>query len=139
MKKNIDKFSEAERDTMLLDISLKLLPLYGPQWNVDGLVTLKRQSLSRILYLNHLYQMIIDVPGVICEFGVKWGTTLSHLTNLMGIYEPYNHSRKIFGFDTFEGHSEVVSQDGALPRIGFEALSTSALLCVGCMGGVTNE
>ena len=37
------------------------------------------------------------------EFGVRWGQNLITLNNLRGIYEPFNHSRKIIGFDTFEG------------------------------------
>lgn len=61
-----------------------------------------------------LYEKIIDVPGVICEFGVHWGATLSQLINLRGIYEPYNHSRKIYGFDTFTGFKEVNAKDGLL-------------------------
>ena len=60
-------------DTRLLDISKDLLPKYGGNWSVHNLVTLKRMALSRIIYYNELYQKIIDVPGVICEFGVQWG------------------------------------------------------------------
>jgi hypothetical protein len=45
----------------------------GAQWNYHSLVTLKRQVLSRILHYDTLYRQIIDVPGVICEFGVHGG------------------------------------------------------------------
>jgi hypothetical protein len=97
-------FDEQARQNELLEIAASLLPQYGHQWNIHSLVTLKRQSLSRILYYNNLYQKIIDIPGVICEFGVQWGATLAQLINLRGMYEPFNHGRKIFGFDTFEGN-----------------------------------
>jgi hypothetical protein len=117
-KKVISELNEVERDNALYNIAKTLLPEYGNQWNVDSLVTLKRQTLSRLLYLNNLYQLIINVPGVICEFGVKWGATLTQLINLRGIYEPYNHSRRIFGFDTFEGHVVVDEKDGSSPKIG---------------------
>jgi hypothetical protein len=40
------------------------------------------------------------------------------LVNLRGAYEPYNFSRKIFGFDTFEGFSAVDIKDGAQVRVG---------------------
>jgi hypothetical protein len=64
---------------------------------------LKRQELSKIFYFQHLYEQLVDVHGVIIEFGTRWGTNLVTLSNLRGIYEPYNYNRKIIGFDTFEG------------------------------------
>jgi hypothetical protein len=118
MNRLLSELNETERNAMLYETAQDLFPKFGAQWNVDSLVLLKRQSLSRVLYLNHLYQLIINVPGVICEFGVKWGATLTQLIALRGIYEPYNHSRTIFGFDTFEGHSVIDEKDGFLPKIG---------------------
>ena len=76
---------------------------WGNGWNQNSLVTIQRQTLSRVLYYNMLYQKIVGVPGCILEFGVQWGSTLSQLISLRGIYEPYNHLRHIYGFDTFEG------------------------------------
>lgn len=102
----------------LKEISLLLSSKFGVDWNTDNLVTLKRQSLSRILYYNHLYQQIVDIPGVICEFGVHWGSGLAQLLNLRGIYEPYNVSRRIVGFDTFEGFSAVDEKDGPEVQLG---------------------
>ncbi|TXB67263.1 crotonobetainyl-CoA--carnitine CoA-transferase [Vicingus serpentipes] len=74
---------------------------------------LKRQELSKVLFLNEIYSHIKDVHGVIMEFGVRWGQNLTTLNNLRGIYEPFNHSRKIIGFDTFEGFAGVGNEDGA--------------------------
>lgn len=74
---------------------------------------LKRQELSKILFLNHIYQKIVDTHGVIIEFGVRWGQNLVTLTNLRGIYEPYNYGRKILGFDTFNGFVNVSNLDGS--------------------------
>jgi hypothetical protein len=105
-------------DTRLLSIAKELLPQYGGNWGVHNLVTLKQKALSRIIYYYELYQKIIDVPGVICEFGVQWGATLALLQNLRGMYEPYNVSRKIFGFDTFEGFSAIDSKDGDFAEVG---------------------
>lgn len=102
----------------LREISSVLSLKFGTDWNTDNLVTLKRQSLSRILYYNHLYQQIVDIPGVICEFGVHWGSGLAQLLNLRGIYEPYNVSRRIVGFDTFEGFSSVDEKDGPEVQLG---------------------
>jgi hypothetical protein len=109
---------ESDCDARLLDISKELLPQYGGNWGVHSLVTMKRMALSRIIYYYELYQKIINVPGVICEFGVQWGATLSLLANLRGMYEPYNVSRKIFGFDTFEGFSTIDGKDGEFAQVG---------------------
>tara|TARA_B110000285_G_C15142469_1_gene631906 strand:- start:5441 stop:6190 length:750 start_codon:yes stop_codon:yes gene_type:complete len=74
---------------------------------------LKRQELSKILFFNEIYSKFLNVHGVIIEFGVRWGQNLTTLNNLRGIYEPYNHSRKIIGFDTFKGFEGVTDKDGA--------------------------
>jgi hypothetical protein len=109
---------ESESDSKLYELTRELLPHYGPNWGVHSLVTLKRMALSRVIYYYELYQKIVQVPGVICEFGVQWGATLALLQNLRGMYEPYNVSRTIVGFDTFEGFASVDAQDGHLPKVG---------------------
>lgn len=110
--------SEAENAKQLFEIASDLLPRYGDNWNLHSLVTMNRMTLSRALYYNELYSKILDIPGVICEFGVQWGATLSLLTNLRAIFEPYNISRKIVGFDTFEGFASVDAKDGKEARPG---------------------
>src|SRR4051812_25699583 len=37
---------------------------------------LNRQTLSRLLFLNEMYQAALDVHGVVMEFGVRWGRDL---------------------------------------------------------------
>lgn len=73
---------------------------------------LPRQSLSRILYMADLYRQIVEVHGVVMEFGVRWGRDMALFSALRGIYEPYNYNRKIIGFDTFGGFPEVDAKDG---------------------------
>jgi hypothetical protein len=73
---------------------------------------LKRQELSKILFLNYLYQMFKETHGIMIEFGVRWGQNLVTLNNLRGIFEPYNYGRKLIGFDTFEGFVNVDANDG---------------------------
>lgn len=109
---------ETQMDQRLRDLSQTLVPEFGPFWNSHHNVLLRRQSLSRLFYYRDLYEQIIDVPGVICEFGVQWGATLATLINLRGMYEPYNHSRHIYGFDTFEGFATVVDKDGEGHAVG---------------------
>lgn len=73
---------------------------------------IRRQDFSRILYINALYQKIINVHGIVVEFGVRWGRNLALFESFRGIYEPFNHNRKIVGFDTFEGFPSVHEKDG---------------------------
>lgn len=73
---------------------------------------IKRQDLKRILFMNELYKKIIDVSGVIIEFGVRWGQNLALFESCRGIYEPHNYNRKIVGFDTFEGFPNIHEKDG---------------------------
>src|SRR3972149_10486773 len=61
---------------------------------------LKRQSMSRIIFMYELYKKIIDVHGVIIEFGVRWGQNLALFESFRGMLEPYNYNRKIIGFDS---------------------------------------
>lgn len=73
---------------------------------------LSRSSLGHILFIDSLYRQIMNIPGCIMEFGVRWGRNLSLFTSLRNLYEPYNVSRKIIGFDTFKGFPSVSKQDG---------------------------
>jgi hypothetical protein len=73
---------------------------------------LSRQNLSQLLFVNEIYQQILDVHGVIMEFGVRWGRNMALYESMRGIYEPFNHNRKIIGFDTFEGFPSVDEKDG---------------------------
>src|ERR1044072_9711432 len=63
----------------------------------------KRQELTKTLMMTELYKQFLPVHAVIMEVGVRWGQNLVTLSNLRGIMEPYTYSRKIIGFDTFEG------------------------------------
>jgi len=71
----------------------------------------KRQSLSRIMYMYELYKKIINVHGIIVEFGVRWGQNLALFQNFRAMFEPYNYTRKIVGFDTFSGFPNVSHKD----------------------------
>lgn len=89
-------------------------------------IFVKRQELTKILYLSDLYRQIVPVHGVIMEFGVRWGQNLVTLSNLRGIYEPYNYSRKIVGFDTFSGFEDTSVKDGTHKVIEKGGFSTTA-------------
>lgn len=85
---------------------------------LDNLVLFQvRPTFARILFLHRLYLRIINTHGSIMEFGVRWGKDLALFTTFRNIYEPYNMSRKIIGFDTFKGFPSVGAQD-ALSHVG---------------------
>ena len=73
---------------------------------------LTSKTLSRLLFFYEMYQKILNTHGVIIEFGVRWGQTLSLMSALRGIYEPFNRHRRIIGFDTFCGFKGVSPKDG---------------------------
>jgi hypothetical protein len=74
---------------------------------------LTSKSLARVLFFYEIYQKILNTHGVIMEFGVRWGQTLSLLSAFRGIFEPYDRHRKIIGFDTFEGFRGMNDKDGS--------------------------
>ena len=55
---------------------------------------INRQTLSRILFFHDLYRKIININGIIIEFGVRWGQNLALFESFRGIYEPYNFFTK---------------------------------------------
>ncbi|MBI4806786.1 MAG: crotonobetainyl-CoA--carnitine CoA-transferase [Desulfovibrio sp.] len=70
------------------------------------------KTMTRMLFFYELYKKLVNTHGVIIEFGVRWGQSLSILSALRGIFEPFNRHRKIIGFDTFEGFAGVSDKDG---------------------------
>lgn len=73
---------------------------------------LTRSSMSHLLFLDELYRKVLATPGHIFEFGVRWGRNLAVFHTLRTIYEPFNASRHIVGFDTFAGFPNTSSKDG---------------------------
>src|SRR5271157_162172 len=73
---------------------------------------IKRQDMSSLLFMNEIYNKIVNTHGVIMEFGVRWGRNMALFESLRGIYEPFNHNRKLIGFDTFEGFPSIHKKDG---------------------------
>jgi hypothetical protein len=86
------------------------LPLHELQMNLG--LFLSGDVLARILFMHELYQRILPVHGAIVEFGVRWGQNLALFEMFRDIYETHNVTRKIIGFDTFEGFPSVHKEDG---------------------------
>jgi len=71
---------------------LQNFPKYVPQKNLISF-------LSR----NEVFRQILEIHGNIVECGVLFGGGLMAWAHFSAIYEPINLTRKIIGFDTFEG------------------------------------
>jgi len=79
---------------------------------------LRSVILAKILYLNELYERVLPIPGVIMEFGCWWGSNSALFASLRSIYEPYNLSRRVIGFDTFEGYRGFSEKDSDIIKEG---------------------
>jgi hypothetical protein len=87
----------------------------SPGTNMDRLRNftkfVPRQNLSIFLAKHALFEKILGVHGHILECGVFLGGGLTTWAQLSAIYEPYNHVRRIVGFDTFSGFPTIHSKD----------------------------
>jgi hypothetical protein len=74
---------------------------------------LTRQELSRMYAMTELYRdHVLGTNGVMMEFGTCYGRTAALLTNLRGMFEPFNFTRKLIIFDTFSGLYGTNEKDG---------------------------
>lgn len=112
--KRTARYSEAEKArTQSLVELFKDAPIPEDEILANLGLFINRQNLTRILWAHELYQKIMPVAGVIMEFGCRWGTNLALFESLRGMYEPYNYSRKIVGFDTFGGFTALDEKDAS--------------------------
>jgi len=101
-----------------LEARLKLVELFNDsplpveQLLVNLHLYMRSSVVAKMLYIDELYREIIDIPGVIMEFGTWWGANLALFQSLRAVYEPYNYTRKVIGFDTFTGYPQTDFQDG---------------------------
>lgn len=88
------------------------LPTELKLWSFSKYV--RRQDISRFLAKNELFKLQLDIPGVIIECGCHTGGGLMTFSQLSSIYEPYNHQRKVLGFDTFSGFPAIHEKDKSI-------------------------
>lgn len=95
-------------------------PIPDDEMLVNLTLYLRSTGLAKLLYINELYERIVNLPGVIIEFGVWWGANLAMLESFRSVYEPYNWTRTVIGFDTFQGYPAVSPRDGtsAYAKVG---------------------
>ena len=109
--KNYASTEEKRNRQHMIDL-LKNCPVPEDQFLSNLGLFLESKNLSRILFMDFLYRQVVDVQGVIIEFGTRWGQNLALFSALRSIYEPFNRHRKIIGFDTFTGFPAIAPQDG---------------------------
>lgn len=71
----------------------------------------RRQHLKRLLALYEIFKLVLPVKGSIIECGVYRGFGLMSWAKLSAMLEPENLTRRIYGFDTFEGFPAVHGKD----------------------------
>ncbi len=97
---------------VLLDLFARR-PMNDEELLANAGLYMRSSAIAKLLFLNELYEMIVDVPGIIMELGVWYGQNLSVFENLRAIYEPFNQNRRVVGFDTFTGYASVTDRDRA--------------------------
>jgi len=70
-----------------------------------------RQSIATFLAKYEMFKKILDIHGSIIECGVHLGGGLMTFAQLSAILESVNYTRKIIGFDTFEGFPHLAKED----------------------------
>lgn len=83
-------------------IAIETLGKMGAKWDVHMPLFCSTASIARILWLEEIVAQIKLVPGDVIEFGSQWGASLNVIAALMKIQEPYNPSRRLVSFSTFE-------------------------------------
>lgn len=71
----------------------------------------RRQHLKRFLALYEVFKLALPVKGSIVECGVFRGFGVMAWAKLSAMLEPENLTRRIYGFDTFEGFPAIHGKD----------------------------
>ncbi|MDA7700427.1 class I SAM-dependent methyltransferase [Methylophilaceae bacterium] len=91
---------EAEAHLKSLSETLKI--------SFDNPFLLMRTGLiAKLFFLQEMYEKIIDLPGSVIEVGSWFGQSSIIFENLRAINEPFNFTRSIVSFDTFNGYVET--------------------------------
>jgi len=83
----------------------------------------RRQHLKRFLALYELFKRVLPVKGSVVECGVFRGFGLMSWAKLSAMLEPENLTRRVYGFDTFEGFPSIAPED----RSAFTSAATGDL------------
>jgi hypothetical protein len=73
-----------------------------------------RMLLTRFIAYYELFKMVQSKPGWIVECGIYRGFSYFSLGKFLEIFCMGDKTRKILGFDSFEGFSDLVPEDGGV-------------------------
>jgi len=72
----------------------------------------KRILMTRYLAHFELFKMTLGLPGSIVELGVSRGVSFFSFHKFLEIFCPTDTSKKVYGFDSFEGLEDFRDEDG---------------------------
>jgi hypothetical protein len=73
-----------------------------------------RIAVTRFLALYELFKLVKELPGDIVEIGVGRGDSFFSWCKFLEVFSPTDTSRKVIGFDSFEGLTDFTPADGPL-------------------------
>lgn len=76
----------------------------------------RRKTITRFITLYELFKQVLTVKGSIVECGVFRGFGLMTWAHLSAVVEPADLTRRIYGFDTFDGFPAVGPKDDNLRK-----------------------
>lgn len=71
-----------------------------------------RQSIATFMARERIFEKILKCHGHVIECGVYQGAGTFSWAHLSSILEPYNHTRRVVGFDSFSGFPSLTEEDG---------------------------
>jgi len=88
--KNPDSIFDKNKKSskVVLNNFLKNSPIPEEELTDNIALYMDRRVMMRVLNFREIYEEFLHLPGVIMEFGVRWGRDLSLLTNLRGHIHP---------------------------------------------------
>jgi len=101
---------QSQAKKMLLEL-LKNTPVPDDELLENLGLYIRSVYLAKILYCNELYLRILNIPGIVVELGFWRGANLALFEAFRSVYEPYNLTRKVVGFDTLKGYPSISPQD----------------------------
>lgn len=106
------KHTKAEATTVeMLEDAFHASALSTPQKLSSFPRHVRRQDIARFLTRYELFKKSMPANGSIVECGVFAGGGLTGWLHFSASMEPYNHTRRIIGFDTFAGFPGIHAKD----------------------------
>lgn len=99
----------AERSTQTRVEQFMAFPVWAP-----------RQNVARFLAQWELFKLAREIHGSIIECGVAFGGGLMAWAHFLSIAEPVAHTRRVIGFDTFDGFPAITDRDRGTSHLAYK-------------------